>query len=187
MRWITLILSSLMMACSGPDNGQGFVEGRFQIAECRPSGNFEKQDFRYDADHLGTMRFHDTLTLGILRHAVELEETDGLLIRLEDVSSILDSAPRPIIRQISRDPSDVNVSLSLFETCPDRPTLFAVSGQISFSQFSVSEDPEDTGLHEVLAGTLTATVVGVDKETIAGTIHSEFSYRPDTLAVTEPR
>jgi hypothetical protein len=176
-----------LAACSSADNGEGFVEGRFRVAECRPSGDFVEQDFRYDAGFLGTMRFLNTLTLSILHHAVELEETDGLLIRLGDVQSLRESSERPIIRAVSRESTDVNVTLSLFETCPDRPTLVASQGQIEFTDFAVAVDPEDTGVEEVVAGTLTATIVAADGVTIAGHVHSEFNYRPEVLAVTEPR
>ena len=176
-----------MAACSSPENGEGFVEGRFSVEECRPSGNFDKQDFRFDAGYLGTMRFLNTLTLSILEYAIELEETDGLLIRLGELDKYWMVQERPFSLPISRDPEDVNVSLSLFETCPDRPTLVAVDGQIEFTDFAVAQDPEDTGIEEVLAGTLTATVMAADGKTIVGTIRSEFNYRPERLSITEPR
>ena len=188
MRFSVLIIPLIgMFSCASPDNGEGLVEGRFSVEECRPSGNFKEQDFRFKARSLGTNRFLDTLTLSILENAVELEETDGLLIRLGDLNDYWSIQERPFTRPISGDPEDVNVSLSLFETCPDRPTLVAVDGQIEFTEFAVAQDPEDTGVEEVLAGTLTATVVAADGKTIAGTIRSEFNYRPERLSITEPR
>ena len=176
-----------LIACSSPDNGRGLVEGEFSVEECRPSGDFARQNYRFNAGHLGTKRFINTLTLSILKYAVELEETDGLQIRLGDLDALRAIETRPFSRKISQDSEDVNVSLSLFDTCPDRPTLVALDGEIEFTEFAVAEDPEDTGREEVLAGTLTATVVAADGMTIAGTIRSEFNYRPETLSVSEPR
>ena len=188
MKHLFLLLCLVIAAgCSSPENGQGFVEGRFAIRECRPSGDFEEQSYRFDAGFLGTRRFKDTLTLSILKFAVELEETDGLLVRIDELSKLRAEQQRPIVREISQAPTDINVSLSLFQTCPDRPTLVASSGTIRFDEFDVSAEPEDTGVEEIVSGTLTATVVGIDGESFAGVIRSEFSYRPGRLAITEPR
>ena len=186
-RLLLLTCATLIVGCSSPENGQGFVDGRFAIAECRPSGDFDEQDYRFDAGFLGTRRFKDTLTLSILEYAVELEETDGLLVRIDELSKLREIQERPIVRTISNSPGDINVTLSLFQTCPDRPTLFATSGEIQFDEFKVSKEPEDTGVEEIVAGTLTATVVGADGEEVAGVIRSEFNYRPGRLAITEPR
>ena len=186
-RLVLIACSIVAVGCSSPENGEGFVEGRFAISECRPTGDFEKQDYRFDAGFLGTRRFKDTLTLNILEYAIELEETDGLLVRIDEVSELREIEERPFSKVISQSSTDINVTLSLFQTCPDRPTLVATSGIIIFDEFKVSELPEDTGIEEIVAGTLTATVVGVDGETFAGVIRSEFNYRPGRLAITEPR
>ena len=186
-RLVVIACSIVAVGCSSPENGEGFVEGSFAITECRPSGDFEKQDYRFDAGFLGTRRFKDTLTLNILEYAIELEETDGLLVRIDQLSELREIEERPFSKVISQSSTDVNVTLSLFQTCPDRPTLVASSGTIIFDEFEVSELPEDTGVEEIVAGTLTATVVGVDGETFAGVIRSEFNYRPGRLAITEPR
>ena len=175
-----------LVGCDVADNGSGSVEGVFFIAECRPSGNFERQPYSFNASRVDTMRFESTLEIRIQENAVSIEETDGLNIRIDDITSIPPGEPRPLRRKISRDRGDVNAALSLFQTCPDRPTLHATEGEIVFTTFNVAVDPDDTGTREKIAGALTATVTTADGA-IAGTISAVFDFEPSAVGVSEPQ
>lgn len=185
MRWSASVGLVLVAAagCGVAPNGSGRVDARLKVDECRPSGDFTG-GYRYEADRLDTQRFEDTLTILVLDYSVDIEQGDGLFIRIDDVKTIGDpmTEPRPFSRSIDRSANGVNASLSLFQTCPDRPTLRASSGRVTFSSFSIATDPADTGDQELLVGTLTATLTGVDGN-VAGSLTAEFDFRPRRLPV----
>ena len=182
--WLAVVLAA---ACGGPSNGTGSVEGRFFVEDCRPSGDFELGAYSYDARQLATKRFENTLQIHILEHAVDLEESDGLTIRIEDVEALRDPAGLPRRLPVTVAKGDANAALSLFDTCPSRPTLTAISGELVLSVFTVSAAPDDTGVDEHVAGTLTATVVSVDWDEPVGTIDARFDFEPEKRSVIEPQ
>ena len=147
--WLALIaVVTLPVGCLVSGNGYGRVSGHFFVKGCRPSGDLPPGPYAYEADRLATNRVENVLEIIIQEHHVDLEESDGLLVRLGDVRelrALAESGKLPIVRQVSEARTDVNVALSLFDTCPDRPTLHATSGTITFEKYRIAARPEDTG------------------------------------------
>ena len=180
--WITLFAA---VACQSADNGVGRVDARFSVEECRPSGDFELQDYGWDAGRVDTRRFANSLHILLQRHRVSLEQADGLQLSIEDVRGLRADSTRPLVRTIDG-ARGVMGALSLFDTCPDRPTLNISAGQVVFTRFDVAEDPDDTGTDEHVVGTVTGTLAAVDGSR-AGTITATFDFFPEKAPVSEPR
>lgn len=184
---LALALGAAGVACNGPNNGTGGVDGDFFVEACRPSGDFERQDYTFKARHLDTKRVNQSLQILIQKHRVRLEEADGLLIHIEDIDPLQLRTERPLRLPISTARSTPSVALSLFDTCPNRPTLNMTEGELVFDVFDIAPDPDDTGNAEQLTGTLTGTVVTIDGKTIAGTLRASFDFEPEPRPVSEPQ
>src|SRR5205823_2655350 len=111
--------------------------------------------------------------IGMQQYKVQVEETDGLVIRLnlkkliETGVLVPDPSKLKIVRadptkavviRTSTSPNDANASLSLFKTCAGFPTNDASSGVMTLTKVTLAQDPMETGNNERLAGTLTATL-----------------------------
>jgi hypothetical protein len=186
-RTALLLLVLLAATACGKKSGTGDVQGYFYVKGCTASMDRQASNYGFDAGGLGTNRFFDELEISIQQYAVRLEESDGLLIRVPSVMALRANATRPLVVPLSTAPSDVNAALSLFQSCPDRPQLFAVEGVLSFDLFTIQADPVNTGDHEVLKGTLTATVVSVEPGVRVGWIHSTFDFFPQAQPLSGPR
>src|SRR5689334_17229181 len=68
-------------ACQGPD-GSGRVVAHFTTLECKGGDAADLAGYGFDAQYLATDRFSGTLLISILKYRVNIEETDGLVIRL---------------------------------------------------------------------------------------------------------
>ncbi|MBI4820452.1 MAG: hypothetical protein HY791_29565 [Deltaproteobacteria bacterium] len=167
-----------LIACGRGGAGTGSVQGELEILRCRASETFGPEAYGFDAGRLSTDRFDDVLLIVIAEHGVELEETDGLLIRVPGAIALSAKPERPIVLPLSRDPEVTNAALSLFQTCPTRPTLFTTSGSLVLDRFTINPKPEDAGDGEVIAGTLTASVASADADRNAGWIRAEFDFLP---------
>jgi len=192
VRAVGIGLAALVMAagCFVATNGTGSVGGSFFVKGCRPSGDRPPGPYAFEADRMATQRIENVLEIIVQEYHVDLEESDGLLIRIPDVRELraLSQAGKlPIRRTISMQRNDVNAALSLFQTCPDRPTLNAVSGTLTFDRFEIAALPEDTGNEEALKATLTATVTSVERGVPVGHISAVFDFIPSTRAITEPQ
>jgi hypothetical protein len=182
-----LLGALLLGACQSPENGTGRVDATLRVAECRPSGDLAEDGYGWEASRLNTKRFHDTLTVVVQEFAVDLEETDGLLLRIPNLEVLRGDRTRPLVRRLGRDRDGLNASLSLFQTCPDRPTLNVATGTVSFDVFEIAADPEDTGVGERVEGSLSGALVGVDGRSSAGRVEARFAFEPLTRPVSEPR
>jgi hypothetical protein len=177
------------------------VSAEFDKLECQ-LGDEESglEDYRFDADYMSTERFSGILLIMIQRHRVNVEETDGLVVRLS-LSALLDAGllvldrsrelivradpAKPLPLEVSLDPEDVNASLSLFQTCPDFPTHNAFDGLLQLTAFDIREEPMDTGHMEHLAGTLTATLTRANAEGRVGTLRAAFDFAPPRRPLTD--
>lgn len=175
----TLACCALLLAgCEGAKNGTATVEGSFGVIECRQSGDRAPADYRFDATFLSTRRLQDNLQIVIFEHEVDFEETDALVILINDLAPLQADETRPLVRPISNTPDGINLALNLFQTCPDRPTLHGISGEIRFDKFDIADDPEDTGVLEVLAGTLTASLTSASRTSTVGWVRATFDFLP---------
>jgi len=181
-----VFVAALALACDVQVLGTGAVEGRFRVVECRPSGDFPLQDYRWTAGRVSSARFNDTYQILLQEHAVDLEQSDGLVVRIPDVAPLRADGTRPLRVPVGRGGGLANVTLSLFQTCPDRPQLDAASGEIVFEVFRLAARAEDAGRDEALSGTVTATVVGADGRTVAGTIRATFDFEPGARTLSTP-
>jgi hypothetical protein len=184
-----ILLVALLLSGAGcvKKTGTGDVTGFFSVVGCTMKSDRPASSYGFDAGGLGTNRFNDNLEISIQQYPVRLEETDGLLIRLPSVMALRANSMRPLVVPVSTAPSDVNAALSLFQTCPDRPQLYAVEGTISFDLFTIQADPANTGDNEVLKATLTATVVSVEPGVRVGWVRSSFDFFPQALHVSGPQ
>lgn len=178
VRFVTWGLLLLAASCNRGGIGKGEVSGSFFVRECSSGGDRALAPYSFSADLLGTRRLRENLQIALYDDAVDFEETDALLILIGNVDPLLADPTRPLVRRVSRDPADVNLALSLFVTCPKRPTLHGLSGEIRFEKFDIASDPADTGRQEALAGTLTASVVSADLTEAAGSIELSFDFIP---------
>jgi hypothetical protein len=179
------LLPLVLSAACEKRNGTGDVSGAFFVKECRPLGDRPLEPYAFTAGAMSTQRNFDVLLIVIQDHMVRLEETDGLTIRIPSVQALRSNTTRPLILPVSLEHSDINASLSLFDTCPGRPTLSAVQGTLRLDKFTIAADPADTGDHESLAGTLTATVVSADVTERVGNISADFDFLPQPMPLTQ--
>lgn len=162
----------------------------FSVTDCPPGDNNDGlKNYRFDAGFLGIARFMDDITIQLFEYKVLVEETDGLSIRLRLTDlvdqGILVAAPGAKQYQLAAPPLELplmieglgaRASLSMFQTCPDFPTVHASSGTLRFDVLTISVDPEDTGHDERVEGTLTATVSrGVPMQNV-GRVRSQFAF-----------
>lgn len=176
------------------------MEAAFDEPECQIGKERSTlDDYGFDADFMATERFGGILIILIQKYAVKVEETDSLVMRvnldhlLELGLLVEDPAQEQIVRAgeaplelpTSRDPEDVNVALSLIQTCPEFPTHQAMSGTVRFTSFVLSLDAEDTGREERLAGTLTSTLTRANADGPVGSVRSTFDFEPPRQPLTD--
>lgn len=182
-----------LAACEGA-TGSGTVEADFTVTDCPPgTPRPALEGYRFDAGWLATERFAGILIIHILEYAVRIEETDGLAIRLdiqrllEDGLLVRDLGREQIVRADSDRPLEVplalesplgNAALSLFQTCPNFPTAYALDGVLSLSHLTLASDPEATGERERLGGTVTATLTRSGAAAPIGTLRARFDFAP---------
>ena len=152
------------------------------IEECTTGEVGEFDDYEYSPTDYRTRRFENVLFVSLQDNAVTPIESDVLDIRIPDLTLLRSMPERPLELPMVLEAAGINVTLSLYRTCPRTPQLRALSGVLSFDVSQVADDPEDTGVQENIRGTLTATVVGVDPTRPAGWIESEFSFVPSGRA-----
>jgi hypothetical protein len=183
--------------------GNATVTAEFDELECRIGKERGALDgYAFDADYMATERFAGTLLIQIQKHKVNVEETDGMVLRLQldqllDVGIIrADDASdqivptvttAPLTLDLSTDEDDTNASLSLFQTCPEFPTHEALSGEVRFDIFALAIDPDDTGRGEHLAGTVTATLTRANATGRVGDLRAEFDFLPPRRPLTDHR
>ena len=162
---------TLAVGCGGRFQ-EGRVDAGFTVRDCPPGDdNDGLADFGFEPGFIGATRFNDDLTIQLLEYRGLVEETDGLSIqvRLADLVEagrlVEDEATDqyrlfdgPLSLPVALDGLNARASLSMFQTCPDFPTVHAVSGTLTFDRLQVSVDPRDLGRDERLTGTLTASV-----------------------------
>jgi hypothetical protein len=186
--------------CGLGKSGTATVSAEFDVLECQP-GDEESglEDYRFVAGYMSTERYAGILLVMIQRHRVNVEETDGVVIRMKlddlleqgllhidserDLYTRVDTG-KPLSLPITLAEADVNVSLSLFQTCPDFPTHNA-SGRLELSAIEIARDPMDTGRNEHLAGTITATLTRANAEGRVGELRAAFDFAPPRRPLTD--
>jgi len=165
------------------------VQADFSITDCPPGDNNDDlRGYRYDAGFLGVSRYHDDISIQVLEHPVLTEETDGLSIKLRITQLVeqgtLLAGPddkryrlaAPLTLPLALDGLGARASLSMFQTCPDFPTVHAVAGTLRLDRLSLAVDPEDTGHDERVEGTLTASIARGSPMQMVGDLRSDFSF-----------
>ncbi len=183
----------MCVGCGGPQ-GSGQVEVNFFEGSCLSDDpDPEPSVVRFDASYLATQRFAGILVIQVQEFRVNLEETDGLLIRLnidhllEEGQLVVDERRSHIVRSdpavplelpVGSGPGQADVSFSLFQTCADFPTSHGASGALSLRNITLAEDAVDTGENERITGTVTATLSRADLKGPAGTLRADFDFAP---------
>lgn len=189
-RWAGL----LFLACSGCSGltGGGSVEATFFVEDCPPGTERNLDDYGYEADWLATERYAGVVIVQVMEYRVRIEETDSVAVRiavddliesgdleLKDARVVLSNPGTAVTLPLSFGEGRANATISLFQTCPNFPTLHATSGTLTITDFDLAVEPEDTGEEEHIAGSLTATVARSDDlATPAGVMASEFDFEP---------
>jgi hypothetical protein len=195
---LLLILAAVSSAaCEGPP-GVGVVRASFVKNECKAGTERDLDGYEYEANYLATERFSGILQIIVQKHKVDIEETDGLLIRVSlqrlleqgvlifDREQIVRAIPdKPIVVRTSTAREDANVSLSLFGTCPEFPTHYASQGVLTLDKITLTADPMDTGTGERLGGTLTATLTRSNERMPVGIVESFFDFAPPRRPLTD--
>ncbi|MFO0729075.1 MAG: hypothetical protein U1E65_35170 [Myxococcota bacterium] len=158
--------------------GTGEVSGHFIVDNCHDGELATFPAYHFDASLLGTRRFERALDVVLSDDAVELEETDGFILQIPDIRPLIADATRPLVLPLGRAQENLRASLSLFSTCPFRPTLHATEGEVRFDSLTLQPNPDNAGHNEVIEGSLTATVAAVDPNLAVGQITVHFSLRP---------
>ncbi len=165
------------------------MQADFSITDCPPGDNNDGlRDYRYDARFLGVSRYQDDISIQLLEYPVLTEETDGLSIKLRITELVeqgtLLAGPddkryqlaAPLTLPLALDGLGARASLSMFQTCPDFPTVHAVSGTLRLDRLSLAVDPEDTGHDERVEGTLTASIARGSPMQMVGDLRSDFGF-----------
>lgn len=188
-----IFIAALLLGCETRD-GSGSVEATFFVDDCPPGTELNLSDYRFDAGWLATERYAGVLIIQVQEYRVRIEETDSAAVLL-DLTSLIEEGTlvadenadeirradeaTPLVLPLVPEGGFANASLSLFQTCPNFPTLHATSGTVELTEFVLAIDPEDTGRGERLAGTFTATVArSVDLADPAGTTVGVFDFAP---------
>lgn len=194
-------LSLALLSCGGVD-GSAVVRGRLEINDCRASMPEAPSELAFEAGYLSTERYSSSLLISIQQYAVEVEETDGLVIRfplgvlLESGALVVDPArsqivradpSRPLVVRTSTHPNDANAVLSLFQTCPEFPASRAVDGELTLDKLTLAAEPEDTGQGERLGGVLRATMGRASSRSTIGTVDAIFDFAPPRRPLTDFR
>lgn len=193
VRWTAALVAVALAGCDGLQGG-GAVSANFFVEECPPDDELDLNPYGFDAAWLATERFSGVLIIQIQEYRVRIEESDSVAVRVEMAKMIdaglleIDEAndrivladpSTPLVLPVGTEGGFANATLSLFQTCPDFPTLFATSGTLRISDWVIAVDPEDTGRGERLVGTLTATLAdAAAPDTPAATVASEFDFEP---------
>ena len=191
----------LSAGCGLAKSGTASVSAQFDLPECQPNNEHDSlEDYSFNAGYMATERFAGTLLMMIQKHRVNVEETDALVVRMNlddllesgrlSIDSVNEQYVRPdpavpLALDLTLDPEGTNASLSLFQTCPEFPTHQAIAGELIFTAIVISQDPEDTGRMEHLAGTLTATLTRSNAEGRVGTLQSAFDFAPPRQPLTD--
>jgi hypothetical protein len=169
-------------ACNRSAPGWARVEGTFFVEDCTRGEDVRFDAFAYDAGYLATRRFEDSLSIQLFRSQVRVEETDGLTIQLASVDAVrafpAPTPERPLLLPIGPHQSTARAILSLYTTCPRRPTLAVRTGTLALTRALLTSDPLDSGDEEHLTGTLTASVVGADDAVVVGSLRASFDFEP---------
>lgn len=199
MRRLGLAVLLVGLGCGAPE-GKGVVRGHFSSNECKPGTPRVLEGFAFEAGYLATERFGGVLLIILQKHRVDVEETDGLVIRvrldalLRTGALIVDEGRGQIVRKepgaalalrTSSVAEDANIALSLFLTCPEFPTHYAVDGLLRLEKLTLSKLPEQTGEGESIGGTLTATLTRSNAEGPVGTLDAEFDFSPPRRPLTD--
>lgn len=200
-RWLVgaLCLAAVGSACSGP-NGFAHIEGELALDGCVQEKPRTFGPYGFDAGYLATERFAGVLLIYMQKYPSEIEETDGLTVRV-DLDDLMDRGllvrdqgraqivradpAKPLVVRTSTAPSDANVSLSLFSTCAGFPTSYAIAGRLTFDKLTLAADPKDTGDDERLGGTLTATIGRASSHAPVGNLRATFDFAPPTRPLTD--
>jgi hypothetical protein len=177
--------------------GTGIVRAQFLENNCKPGTDRDLENFEYSADYLATERFSGILQIYIQKYRVDIEETDGLLIRFSidtlieggilkiDREQVVRTDPdAPLLLRTSTAATDANASLSLFGTCPEFPTHFG-SGLLTIDKLALAADPMDTGTNERISGTLTATLTRSNSRFPVGEMEAIFDFAPPRRPLTD--
>lgn len=177
-RFLVVLSVCALSACKLGAPGTGDVAGHFIVDDCHDGETATFPRYGFTASLLSTRRFERALDIVLNDEAVDLEETDGLIIQIPDVRPLISDIARPIVRPLGRGQDQLRASLSLFTTCPFHPTLHAISGEVRFDKLTIAPDPDNTGVNEVVEGSMTATVAGTDPDLAVGVVDARFSFRP---------
>ena len=188
-----ILIAALSVGC-GTLDGTGSVAATFFVDDCPPGTERDLSNYSFDAGWLATERYSGVLIIQVQEYRVRIEETDSAAVRL-DLRRLLDEGTlianddteeirradetAPLVLPLVPEGGFANASLSLFQTCPNFPTLHATSGSVELTELVLAVDPEDTGNDERLAGTFTATIArSVDLAVPAGTTVGVFDFAP---------
>jgi hypothetical protein len=179
-------------SCNG-ENGSARVQASFFKNECGPGDPQDLANYGFDARYLVTERFKGVLLITIQKYKADLVESDGITARLQ-LDQLLkrgilavDSMHQQIVRadptkaaliKTSTGAGDANVSLSLYQTCPNFPTSNASAGLISFDKLTLAQDATNTGENEHLGGTITATLTRLNEDGPVGRLNVVFDFAP---------
>lgn len=173
--------------CNRSAPGWARVEGAFFVEECTRGEDVRFDAFTYDAGYIATRRFEDSLNIQLFRSQVQVEETDGLTIQLASVDAVrafpAPTPERPLLLPIGPHQSTARAILSLYTTCPRRPTLAVRTGTLTLTRALLASDPRDSGDEEHLTGTLTASVVAADDAVVVGSLRASFDFEPVSTPV----
>ncbi len=193
MRVVASLASLALVGCSGLTGG-GSVSADFFVDDCPPGTDRNLDDYGYEADWLATERYAGVVIIQIMEYRVRIEETDSVAVRVGldelieagtlqyadgETRIVLTDPSTPLTLPLSFGEGRANATISLFQTCPNFPTLHATSGTLTITDFDLAVDAEDTGIDEHVAGSLTATVARSDDlMTAAGLVTSDFDFEP---------
>lgn len=190
-------LALLTLSCE-ETAGSGAVNAHFLRDQCESGFNQPFADYSFEAGYLATERFSGILEIIIQEHKVDVEESDGLVIRfsldqqIEQDHLVYDrdqiirtDLSQPLTIRTSTVHTDANVALSLFKTCPMFPTHYAHSGLLTLDKITLAADPADTGTGERLSGTVTATLTRAIDDDPVGTLQAFFDFDPPRRPLTD--
>jgi hypothetical protein len=187
-----------LAGCEGPAGSATVSATFFEDDHCKPGTARNLRHYQFDAGYLATERFGGVLAVIIQKHRVDVEETDGLVIRfsleklLDDGTVVVDrdrivraDPTQEVVIRTSTSPDDANAALSLFGTCPEFPTHYASRGVFTLNKLTLAADPMDTGSGEAIGGTLTATLSRANERDPVGTVDADFDFFPPRRPLTD--
>jgi len=166
------------------------VRADFTVTDCPPGDeNDDLAGYGFEPGFFGVTRFDEDIAIQLWEHRGQLEETDGVSIKLRlsdlvaagqlvedgDSGRYRVAAP-PLVLPLSLDGLGARSSLSMFQTCYDFPTVHAVRGTVRLDVLRLALDPEDLGHDERVEGTLTASIARGAPPEAVGTMQAEFAF-----------